>query len=281
MKNKIILLLLAAIAVFAFSACGAKKEIVGSWHLTEFAGGQSLSEYAESVGLNEILVTTTYVINEDGTFRAESGLSLAMGQEGLRGTWEYSNGSYFIGVSEENRYQVELKDGKLNIYAADGTMVFEPGAADIDVEEAKRAYAGLMENPDDTKDDNSPSETEKPSVTASPGAIEETGKPKEEETPAPESIHATNVYDNIIGKIWVDDDGNYYDFYDDNTCYVKYKNGNELTGEYQLIDDTEGIVFDVILNESEQLRSLTKMEENTISFKDTEGNEFILTKVED
>lgn len=279
MKNKILFSLLAILAILTLSACGAKKEIVGSWHLTELSGGQSLSDYAKSVGLNEVLAATTYNINEDGTFTAESGLSLALGQGAISGTWKYSNGSYLITMSDGTQFQAELKDGNLNIIAADGTMILEPGAADIDVEAAKQAYAELMENTAEPEN-TTPSETEKPDITASPGAIEETEKP-EEETPATSSIHASDVYDNIIGKIWIDGDGNYYDFYNDNTCYVKYKNGNELTGEYQFIDDSGKIVFDMILNESEQLYSLTDMDENSISFKNDSGKELKLTKTEE
>lgn len=275
MKNKIILALLVCLAIFTLSACGAKKEIVGSWHMTEAAGGQSLSEYAESVGLNEILIATTLTFNDDGSFNAENGLSIAMGLEASSGTWEYSNGAYLITMSDGTQYQADLKDGKLTLITSDGITVFESGAANIDAEEAKRAYAALREDPEpDEPEDNTP----KPSAPASPGAIEESEKP-EEETPAP-NISASEVYNNIIGKLWVDADGNYYDFYDDNTCYVKYKTGSELTGEYQFIDDNGKIIFDVILNESEQLRTLTDMDENSISFKDDAGNELKLTKTE-
>lgn len=268
MKRKILLFLFCIFILFTLTACGnSGKDIKGEWHVVKI-GGLSLTDYGKAMDADEILFRTNYTFNEDGTFSAISGLNIAAGENGIQGKWSYSDKKYTLDIPGTSGFSAYLENGILYLSTSAGQMELEPGTDNIDKEAAKNAYDKAFSEPSPgPSPGESPSPEPSASPSASPGAIDESPEPSESPD-ADTPLDTSEMYNNILKNTWKDADENIYNFYNDHTCYVKYSNGNELSGEYQFLDDDGQIVLDLIINEAEQIYVLEEMEEDSFSFSD-------------
>lgn len=281
MKKLRVLLCIMIMGVCMLAGCQKKDDIVGDWHIVTIAGS-SVKEYAKEYGMQEILINTNYTFAEDGTFVRESGLTIAADTGSESGTWKYKDHVYTVILADGTGYSAQIKDDTLTFSTAEGNVVLAKGSITIDEGASKAAYEEYLEMLAGVPGDGSEGEDpeEEPEATTEPGESEpeETEAPSEseepEETENPDDIYpvtfsSTDVAAKMVAAKWTDADGAVYEFLENNTFSCVTADGAEIQGEYQLLDmDDESVIFDMIIDGTEQLKYITEYSEKEIICND-------------